>query len=193
MEAERGYKMKAAFDIFFIKMNESWKREWNTYPRITFSEKKEKCGLFISDMDEEGYAEWQPKLQTEKVDFDKIEETLGFEIHNDIKKYLSTYWFFPLDSACEGVEQLQLREILPNCDMKKEILDRFKKERFHYKEEGEYFLIGDFCCIEGDDSYSLQVNNTTGEVMAVQALDEEEIKIANSIEDLLLNMKGEWD
>lgn len=185
--------MKAAFDIFFNKMNESWKREWNTYPRITFSEKKDKCGLFISNEVKDGYAEWQPKLQTEKVDFDKIEEILGFEIHTDIKKYVSTYCFFRLNSSLENDIHFQLKDILPNCDMEKEILDRFKKERFHYKEDGEYFLLGECCCIEGDDSYSLQVNNTTGEVMAVQALDEEEIKIANSIEDLLLNMKGEWD
>ena len=86
-----------------------------------------------------------------------------------------------------------LKDILPNCDIKKEISDRFKKERFHYKEDGDYFMLGEFCCIEDVDSYSLIVNNITGEVMAVQALDEEEIKIANSIEDLLLNMKGEWD
>ena len=37
---------------------------------------------------------------------------------------------------------------MPNCDIKKEILDRYKKERFHYKEDGEVICFsktsGDF-------------------------------------------------
>ena len=49
-------------------------------------------------------------------------------------------------------------------------------------------MIGDFCCIDGNDSYMVHINNDTGEVF-----DKISIKIANSIEELLGEMKGVWD
>lgn len=185
--------IKKAFDIFFNKMNESWKTVWNTYPKTSFRQENDICGLYISKKVENGYVEWQPRLQVNDINFQNIEKILDYKIHPDIKKYMSAYWFFRLNSSLENDVHFQLKDILPNCDMEKEILDRFKKERFHYKKDGEYFLLGECCCIEGDDSYSLQVNNITGEVIAVQPFDEEEIKIASSIEELLKNMRGEWD
>ncbi len=185
--------MQKAFDIFFSKMNESWKRVWNTYPKTSINEKFYNCGLYISEKPIDGYMEWQPKLQVNNVDFQSIEENLGYKIHSDIKKYISTYWFLPLDGSLENVEQLQLKEILPNYDIEKMLKERFRKDLFHYLNDSEYFLIGNFCCIGGDDSYSLQVNNNTGEVVAVQPFDKKEIRIASSIEELLINMKGEWD
>ena len=185
--------MQKAFDIFFNKMNESWKRVWNTYPKVSINEKYDQCGLYISEESKVGYVEWQPKLQNKDIDFQIIEKKLGYKIHSDIKNYVSTYWFLPLNSSLETVEQLQLKEILPNYDIEKLIKDRFRKDIFHYLKDSEYFLIGDFCCIRGDDSYSLQVNNNTGEVIAVQPFDKKEIRIATSIEELLMNMKGEWD
>lgn len=185
--------MKAVFDVFFNKMNESWKRVWNTYPKVTFNEEYVKSGLYISEKSKDGYVEWQPKLQIENLEFENIEKELGFNIHADIKKYVSTYWFLPLDGSLENVEQLQLKEILPNYDIEKMLKERFRKDLFHYLNDSEYFLIGEFCCIEGDDSYSLQVNNNTGEVVAVQPFDKKEIRIATSIEELLLKMRGEWE
>ena len=58
---------------------------------------------------------------------------------------------------------------------------------------GNYFLIGSFCCIERDDSYLVHVDNDTGEVFAVQNFDKVSIKIADSIENLLKEMRGKWE
>ena len=46
--------------------------------------------------------------------------------------------------------------------------------------------------IDSVDSYLVQVNNDTGEVTAVEVMDKKSIKLADSIEDLLYNMKGIW-
>lgn len=46
--------------------------------------------------------------------------------------------------------------------------------------------------IDGNDSYLVQVNNDTGEVTAVDVKDKISIKLADSIEELLKNMKGKW-
>lgn len=85
-----------------------------------------------------------------------------------------------------------MREILPCYDMNEVIIERFRRTETESK-ESKYFLIGNFCCINGDDTYSVQVNNDTGEVFAVWMLDGSFIKMASSIEELLSNMNGEWD
>ena len=46
--------------------------------------------------------------------------------------------------------------------------------------------------INGNDSYLVQVNNDTGEVTAVDVMEKISVKLADSIEELLINMKGIW-
>jgi hypothetical protein len=53
-------------------------------------------------------------------------------------------------------------------------------------------MIASYCCINGNDSYLVQVNNRTGEITAVEVQDEISVKIADNIIDLLTNLKGEW-
>lgn len=61
-------------------------------------------------------------------------------------------------------------------------------------EKGAMYLIptAGYCIIDGVDSYLVQVNNETGEVTAVEVMDKRSIHLANSIEELLCNMKGIW-
>lgn len=187
--------MKEALDTFFEKNNNSWKRQWGTLPTIPNCEKYANCPLTISTVNGEKDLEWQPKLQTEPIDFKPLEEELGFSINPQIKEYLSTYWFLPLEGSTDTVEQLVLDEVLPKPQQKflEDVKFFFNKKELHYMSEGEYFLIGGFCMIERDDSYLVHVDNDTGEVFAVQNFDKVSIKIADSIEDLLKKMKGEWD
>ena len=164
-------------------------------PTIPNCEKYANCPLTISTVNGEKDLEWQPKLQTEPIDFKPLEEELGFSINPQIKEYLSTYWFLPLEGSTDTVEQLVLDEVLPKPQQKflEDVKFFFNKKELHYMSEGEYFLIGGFCMIERDDSYLVHVDNDTGEVFAVQNFDKVSIKIADSIEDLLKKMKGEWD
>ncbi|MBE6844146.1 MAG: hypothetical protein E7508_00335 [Ruminococcus sp.] len=187
--------MKEAFDTFFEKNNNSWRKKWGTFPTVSKSEKYADCPLIISTIEEENELEWKPKLQTEPIEFKHLEEELGFSINPQIKEYLSTYWFLPLCGSTDTVGQLVLDEVLPKSQHKlsEDVKFLFNKKELHYMSEGEYFLIGGFCCIEGNDSYLVHVDNDTGEVFAVQNFDKVSIKIADSIEDLLMNMKGEWD
>ena len=187
--------MKEAFDTFFEKSNNSWKRQWGTLPTVPNCEKFANCPLITSTVNEKKDLEWQPKLQTEPIDFKPIEKSLGFEINDQIKEYLSTYWFLSLEGRTGMVEQLVLDEVLPKSQQRflEDVEFFFNKKELHYLEHGNYFLIGGFCSIDGDDSYLIHVNNDTGEVTAVQNFDKVSIKIADSIEDLLMNMKGKWD
>ncbi len=187
--------MKDAFDAFFEKNNNSWKKVWGTLPRVSKIDKYTQSSLIINEDNINDELEWQPKLQDKPIDFVSIEKELRFEINPQIKAFLTTYWFMPLEGKTSIIDQLVLDELLPQTqtDFSRYVKDRFNKKQYHYLDTGEYFLIGGFCCVNGNDSYMVHVNNETGEVTAVQNFDKILIKIAESIEELLYEMIGIWD
>lgn len=149
--------MKKAFAIYFEKLNKVNYKEFKTYPTVAYTDMLNK-DLLIGEPDEDGYIQWQAKIQTQQVDFKSIEMKLGFKLCNEIKDYYSSYLFllmrgdirnrdlrfFPIDSE-ENVENLMLsahkngEKYFPGCQM---------------------FMIG-IANIDGDDSYMLFYNNET--------------------------------
>ena len=149
----------------------------------------------METLNDKGYAEWKPKLQDISISFDNIEQVLGFSIHSQIKSYFSTYWFLPL----EAKYYIEQKEIIFNIiginqysSIDKVIKDNFNFEGSHYLNDSNYFLLGSYCNVNGNDSYLVEVNNETSEVTAVDVQDKKSIKLADSIEELLENMKGIW-
>lgn len=186
--------MKEAFEVFFEKNNDCWKRVMGTFPQVIKNNLNQNCNLFISEEDENsGMIQWQPKKQTDKVDFTSAEEVLGFEIHPQIKAFLNTYWFLELRGQTEEVHQIQLDPVLPTMNLVSLAKESFNVEGYSFNQEDDYFLLASFCEIDGDDGYSLLVANKTGKVYAVQPIEKKSQEIAESIEDLLLKMKGMWD
>ena len=190
--------MKEAFDVFFEEIVKNWLEKRGRRPQIPCRPKdREKYGVLIVDDDSNqgNYVCWKPQLQTKKIDFEKCEEILGYEIHPQIKEYVSTYWFVNLEGVIykEGNRiSLQLNAILPNYNMEQYIVGSFDNRETHYLIDEEYFLIGTYCSYCGDDSYLVHVDNKTGCVYIVQVIEQISIKIADSIEELLNNMKGIW-
>lgn len=188
--------MKEAFDIFFEEMTQNYLKKKGVPPKAPCNEEKYPTGLFLMDtLDENGYAQWKPKLQGNAVSFENIEKELGFKIHPQIKDYLSTYWFLDLDGRLQTQENkivLRLNGLTPYNDLNERIVSGFDNEQSHYLSDHKYFLIGTYCMIDGNDSYLIHVNNDTGEVTAVEVMDKISITLANSIEELLMNMKGIW-
>lgn len=188
--------MKEAFDVFFGKMTQNYIDVFGTLPQVPFQEELCKTGLILTETkDNEGYVQWKPIIQTEKRSFDELEKYFGFEINEQIKDFLSTYWFLPLNGKIEngqGVVLLKLNGITPCIDFESYVKYNFNRNGAHYLNDNNYFLIGTYCKISGDDSYLVQVNNETGEVTAVEVMDKQSIKLSDSISELLLNMKGVW-
>lgn len=188
--------MKEAFDIFFEEMTQNYLKKKGVPPKAPCNEDKYPTGLFLMDtLDENGYAQWKPKLQENAVSFENIEKELGFKIHPQIKDYLSTYWFLALDGRLQTQKNkivLRLNGLTPYNDLNERIVSSFDNEQSHYLSDHKYFLIGTYCMIDGNDSYLIHVNNDTGEVTAVEVMDKISITLANSIEELLMNMKGIW-
>ena len=108
---------------------------------------------------------------------------------------MSTYWFLALDGIIQtsrGEAELRLNGLTPYSNLGKHIIFDFDNKETHYLHNQKYFLIGTFCSIGGNDSYLVQVNNDTGEVTAVDVMNKRSVHLADSIEELLCNMKGIW-
>jgi len=85
-----------------------------------------------------------------------------------------------------------LLQLLPGTLFDELIRTRFNRSGAHYLKDHNYFLIGTYCRVDNVDSFLVQVNNETGEVTAVQVSNRCSIKLADSIEELLMTMKGIW-
>ena len=197
-QAEQKAKMSAsikdAMEYFFAKNTIGYLKKWRSYPKSPIRKDIVNCGLVISEPDRDGYYQWKPVEQTTPVDFANIEAKLGFSLHPDIKDFVASYYYFRLDADIEGAN-IDIHPLLPITPTEKLVIDRFEKES--YAGDYEFILNGQFyqlgsACIDGDDSFILEVNNETGEVLAVEYMDKRHVKIANSLYDLFMNSTPIW-
>lgn len=164
-------------------------------PRIPYPEGDESKELILVETLKDDYVVWRPRLQEEKHSFEKIEKELGFEINQQIKDFLNTYWFRRLYGRMNVAEheiRFALNEVIPGLLFDEELRYDFDRPGTHYLRDNHYYLMGTYCKVDGIDSYLVQVNNETGEVSAVEVGDRVSIKLADSIEELLMTMKGKW-
>lgn len=186
--------VKEALEYFFARNNIAYLKKFRSFPICPFNDNMD-SQMIISEPDMDGYCQWQPVLQNKTVDFESIENELGFKLHNDIKNLVSSYWYFSLEGRIKRIK-FHIYAVTPDMDMKEVIIERFCKEDYSggYKfvEKEKFFLMGS-CCINGDDSFLIEVNNATGEVYAVQYMDRKNVKIAKSVYDLLMNGKTVWE
>lgn len=68
----------------------------------------DKVLLIVAENDKFDELEWLPKLQEKRIDFNSLEEDLEFRIHPQIKDFLSTYWFMPLEGKTDKIDHLVL-------------------------------------------------------------------------------------
>lgn len=197
-QAEQNAKVsssiKDAMEYFFAKHTIGSLKKWRTYPKCPVRRDIVNCGLVISEPDRDGYYQWKPVEATTHVDFKSMESKLGFSIHQDIKDFVTSYYYFML-GADIGDAGINIYPFLPTTNVEKYILDSFEKES--YAGDYEFILNGQFFqlgggCIGGDDSFIIEVNNKTGEVLAVEYMDKRHVKIADSLYDLFMKAIPEW-
>ena len=185
--------VKAALERFFDEMTQDYIRKNGCPPKALCSEERKLTGLFLLDtLDDAGFAQWAPKPQHQKHGFDQVEQELGFQIHKQIRAYLSEYWFLPLDGKLlisDSIVFLRLIGVTKNTDLHALVMSGFQRKGTHDLPEHHDFLLGTYCVVDGDDGFTVQVDNETGEVRAVDPVEHRSVHLADSIEDLLLNLK----
>lgn len=186
--------IKEAMEYFLIKHNIGYLYKWRTFPHSSIRKDMVDCGLVIAGPDRDGYYQWKPQEQTVPIDFASIEAKLGFSIHKDIKEFVSSYFYFMLGGDMDE-KNFNIYPLLPTANIEKYVLDGFEKESYagdyDFILKGQFFQLGG-ACIGGDDSYILEINNETGEVLAVEYMDKRHEKFADSLYDLFMNSKPIW-
>ena len=186
--------MKEAFDIYFTKLNEVWQENHRAYPKTFYLKRRDVKDVYVpGTIDEEGYVQWQPKLQTEAVDFELIERELGITIHLHLKEYFSTYWFMQL-SGYVGENSYSFDNVYPNAVIS-ELIKKSREEGNIDYMQGIFFAIGD-----ANQDCGLYVNNDNGEVICVDwdlarhydfkiPFDEVSFKVADSMAELIKKLE----
>lgn len=186
--------VKEALEYYFVADRVAYMQEWGTLPKCPVRKEDANCPLIISEPDYDGYYQWQPVPIESDIDFTGVEEKLGFKIHKDIKALLSSYYHFRLEGYTKDYS-IHIYGLLPRTDIERLVIDRFEKESYaggyQFILDGKFFHLG-AGCIGGDDSFVFEVDNTTGEVWAVEYMDKKAYKVALSIKQLLLNISPIW-
>lgn len=189
-----GAGVKEAMEYFLIKHNIGYLYKYRTFPHSSIRKDMVDCGLVIAGPDRDGYYQWKPQKQTTSIDFASIEFKLGFSIHKDIKEFVSSYFYFMLGGDMNE-KNFDIYPLLPTASIEKYVMDGFEKESYagdyDFILKGQFFRLGG-ACIGGDDSYILEINNETGEVLAVEYMDKRHEKFADSLYHLFMNATPIW-
>ncbi len=172
--------MRDILKLYFDTYVEWYKKEYDSLPKTRYSEKADiNESIYIPEtMKPNGDICWLPKLQTKKVNFDQLENELGFTIHKSIKELYSIYWFYIIEGNCE-IGEVWIHGIWAGLDMFWRIKDGFRKGENHFIKNEKFY------CLCLSDTYTIMLNNDTGEITAVISYEEESIHLADSLEELL--------
>ncbi len=104
-------------------------------------------------------------MQNQSIDFDEVEEELGFKINEQIKQFFTTYWFMQMYGNYNGNE-CYFNKIVPNADIKTIILKSYRSGNIDYMKPHNYFHIGDVDNIDHEDC-GLYVDNSSCQVVGI--------------------------
>ncbi len=172
--------IKETLKKYFNTYVEWYKKEYDSLPKTRYFEKFNiNESIYVLDtLDEKGNICWLPKLQSNKINFEQLEKELGFSIHESIKELFSTYWFDIIEGEYE-IGEIWINGVWPGLDVLWRIKDGFKKGKNHFVKNKIFY------CLGLADSYTIMLNNDTGEITAVIFYEEESIHLADSLEELI--------
>jgi hypothetical protein len=201
--------MKEAFDNYFERLNKLWMDKTGYLPQVPRNDKLVQSGLYIENTENQygkGYVAWQPQLQNEKVEFNLIEDSIGYTIAKSVKQFFSTYWFETINIQIANIPEFNLwnidktisneipynefwiEGIVPNNTA----IEKFKISLLIGDIDQIRFLNRKFAhigngCVNGDDSFTLLIDIVSGEVFAVESEDKFVVKVAENIKELIMN------
>ncbi|MDE6052480.1 MAG: SecY-interacting protein Syd, partial [Lachnospiraceae bacterium] len=127
--------LKKNIDAFFKVYEEDFK----SLPKLPYDE-EEPSNLYVGEVDEEEWIQWQYVPVDRMIDFSKLENEYGIHLPQELKEYYNSYYFLELcgflDDRC-----IQLDKIDATVD----VLDDFRCE---LDDNGNMITIGtdDYNC-----------------------------------------------
>lgn len=175
-------EIKKALERYFKELLYVWEKEYVTYPKAPWDEDID-SKLYLSDPDEEEYVYWKPIEKVNLEDFSEIEKVLGLKIHSSIKEYFNSYWFLNLQGFY-GSRLVNLEPVEPG----KCVLEFFQAMKQYEENNGRelrYIQIG----FISPEDMTISVDNKTGQIFLEDFETEENEVLANSLVELINNLK----
>ncbi len=183
-EYESRIEMCFAFKTYFEKQEADYMKFFGHKQSVPHSDDFNQ-DLFISEPDEEGWAQWQPRIQAENVDWEEIEKELGFKINKTLKIYWGTVSFAAIEGMFNGImlyfDPVNFRENLIRT-----IYSAHNVALTVYP-NSQVLCLGT-ADIDGDDGYTLYIDNKTGKVFCNEVDRNTTVEISDSLTQIIKNM-----
>lgn len=174
--------IKDAMKMYFEKLEKRYLTDLKSLPTISYDEKYNPC-LFIGEVDEDDEIQWKAKEQEYVINFTEVENSLGIELHNDLKEYFNSYWFYSMRGIYENIP-ISLNPITPDGRIEDVFL--IHKQRVEkYNGDIKEFILG----IAEDDNSAVVFNNTKATVDLINYMENKRRILSNSIENLIRNLE----
>lgn len=162
--------MKEALANCFERKIKFWREEMGSNPKFPCEQEEMGNGLFVDGtIDDEGYAEWMPRVQNEKINFEEVEQKLGFSLNSKLKDYFCGYWFMELIGRYSNTT-IYFHSIPYNANISKKILESHiipeVLEKLGFESSRQLFEIGT-AEIDGNDEYVVCIDNERDRVIYI--------------------------
>lgn len=178
--------MKKAFEQYFSKLNNYAEEKFGTKPTITYTDELNK-ELLVSEPNEDGEVEWQPKLQKGSIRWDEIEAEIGFSVCQELKEYYSAYLFLMLYGKF-GSSYLNFYPI-DDSEPVASVIERAFYDAQEVFSHSQMFLIGN-ASVDEDDNFFIYYDNKTGKLFCYDAETKREILLSYSITETIDAMEA---
>lgn len=177
-------EIKTALERYFKELMNVWETKYGTYPKAPWDEEMDPL-LYISNPDEEGYVYWKP-IEKNKIDnFIEIEKEISMNIHNAIKEYFNSYWFLYIQGFY-GARLVNLEPVEPG----KSIVEFIRIMKRYEENEGREFRYIQMGFVSPEEM-AIIFDNETGQILIENFETKEKEFLANSLVELINNLKME--
>lgn len=179
------FDMKAAMSYYFDKLNTYYMEKRGTRPAVPYRKNLD-TRLLLSEPSKSGYVEWQALLQAYDIDFNAIEQQLGFELQNEFREFYKSYLFLRMSGRI-GKAELFFDPIVNECLVAELVLRQYRDAQ-HLFPNTQIFLIGT-AIVDDDDRYSLYYDNADGETFCYEPEDRIRLSLCTTLSRIIGTME----
>lgn len=178
--------IQQAIEKYYDRLKTAWTESNNTLPLVPYN-KKVPSIVYNGVEDEEGYIGWHLVKNDNVVNFENINLKLGFDLHNDIKMYLVSYYFMELAGGIKDGLEVIMTPITPLINLETFLLNR-NDLALENEWDNKLIDLGNVV-LDNNDSLLLCVDNRSGKVLWLDGETGDTEVISNSLENLINTMK----
>lgn len=175
--------MKKEMGKYFERLLKWWSDYNNSLPITSWDEEISPL-LYVGEMNDDEEICWNPIEKNIIHDFTIVEEELGITLHEDIKKYYNSFWFFELYGIYKDCT-IMLYNVVPGTDIINDFKENLKMYMEAHNERLDNIPIG-----SDENSLIVVIDNKTGNAK-LEDYEKKTFKIISpNLEELIENLNN---